>query len=290
LRVRHDEDNGDVAARPSLPPQRQVKKQIMKKWLLHEQMLRNPPTDRMRDVHMLHHTQSVPMLDENSALRDNMPQHNDEQPRLSFSPAASVWGQMGRAWTTDGRNAPCRQSRRGTMLPSSISFSGSPTTLPSLLSRMCHAAARYFVGGEGAWDHVNSCIHHAPDWTCAHDHVLRALARIWNDAGFATNHKRVLSSEGNRRADLEIRNIRVAQQTDLLVDVTLRHNFIGAGQIGLNQGQLRKPDNPDHILESAAADKIRNYRDTHRRNRHVAFLPACMSTSGRIHGELLRLI
>ena len=39
-----------------------------------------------------------------------------------------------------------------------------------------------------------------------------------------------------------------------------------------------------------AADKIRNYRDTHRRNRHVAFLPACMSTSGRIHGELLHLI
>jgi hypothetical protein len=32
-----------------------------KKWLLHEQMLRNPPTDCMLDVHMLHHTQSVSM-------------------------------------------------------------------------------------------------------------------------------------------------------------------------------------------------------------------------------------
>jgi hypothetical protein len=82
----------------------------MQTWTLHEQMLRNPPTDRMRDVHMLHHTQSVPMLDETSALHGNMPQRNDEeggkQPRLSFSPAASVWGQMGRAWTTGGRNAP----------------------------------------------------------------------------------------------------------------------------------------------------------------------------------------
>jgi hypothetical protein len=52
----------------------------------------------MRDVHMLHHTQSVTMIDENSALRVNMPQRNDEesgkQPRLSFSPSASVWGQM----------------------------------------------------------------------------------------------------------------------------------------------------------------------------------------------------
>ena len=63
LRVRQDEDNGEVAARPSLP-QRQVTKHIMQTWTLHEQMLRNSPTDRMRDVHMLHHTQSVPMLDE----------------------------------------------------------------------------------------------------------------------------------------------------------------------------------------------------------------------------------
>ena len=116
------------------------------------------------------------------------------------------------------------------------------------------------------------------------------MERICNDAGFATTHKRVLTNEGNRRADLEIRNIRVAGQTDLLVDVTLRHDFIGAGRDGQTQGQLRNPDNPDHILESAAADKIRNYRDTYRRTRHVAFLPACMSTSGCIHGELLRLI
>ena len=107
LCVRQDEDNGEVAAAPSLPPQRQVTKHIMQTWTLHEQMLRNP--DRMRNVHMLHHTQSVPMLDETSALHGNMPQRNDEeggkQPRLSFSPAASVWGQMGRAWTTGGRNA-----------------------------------------------------------------------------------------------------------------------------------------------------------------------------------------
>ena len=80
------------------------------------------------------------------------------------------------------------------------------------------------MGGEGAWDHINSCLHHASNWTCAHDHVLRALERICND-GFATTRKRVLTSEGNRCADLEIRNIREAQQTNLLVDVTIRHYF-----------------------------------------------------------------
>jgi hypothetical protein len=54
LRVRQDDKN-QVAAGRSLPPQRQVTKQITK-WLLHEHMMRNPPTERMRDVHMLHHT------------------------------------------------------------------------------------------------------------------------------------------------------------------------------------------------------------------------------------------
>jgi hypothetical protein len=82
----------------------------------------------------------------------------------------------------------------------------------------------------------------------------------------------------------------VAGKTDLLIDVTLRHTFIGAGRSGHTQGQLRNPDNPDQILESAAADKIRNYRDPYQRNRQVAFLPACMSTSGRIYGELLPLL
>ena len=226
-----------------------------------------------------------------------MPQHNDEeggkQPRLSFSPAASVCGQMGRAWTTGGRGAPrtteaITENDYVAFFHQFFGLTNNPALAP--FANVPCPCQRYFMGGEGAWDHINSCLHHASNWTCAHDHVLRALERICNDAGFATTHKRVLTSEGNRRADLEIRNIRVAGQTDLLVDVTLRHDFIGAGRDGQTQGQLRNPDNPDHILESAAADKIRNYRDTYRRNRHVAFLPACMSTSGRIHGELLRLI
>ena len=57
--------------------------------------------------------------------------------------------------------------------------------------------------------------------------------------------------------------MRVADKIDLLIDVTIRHDFIGAGRSGLN--------NPDHILESAAADKIRNYRDAYAVNRQVAF-------------------
>jgi hypothetical protein len=103
LRARQVEENGDAAARPSLPAQRQVTKSIMQGWLRHTQILQNP-APRMRDVHLLHLAQSVPMIDENSALRGNMPQRDDEddgkKPRLSFSPASSAWGQTGCSWTS----------------------------------------------------------------------------------------------------------------------------------------------------------------------------------------------
>ena len=74
------------------------------------------------------------------------------------------------------------------------------------------------------------------------------------------------------------------------MDITLRHDFVGAGHNGLNQGQLRNPDNLDKLLDSVAADKIRHYRAPYRQNRHVAFLPVCMTTSGRIHCKFLRLL
>jgi len=108
LGARQVEENGDAAARPSLPAQRQVTKHIMQGWLRHQQILQNPPTTRLRDVHLLHLAQSVPMLDENSALRGNMPHRDDDDggknPRLSFSPASSVWGQMGCPWTSIGHS------------------------------------------------------------------------------------------------------------------------------------------------------------------------------------------
>ena len=201
------------------------------------------------------------------------------------------------------------------MLLSSISSSVSPTTLHCLLSRMCNAlvscmmmilllflqkqnlaSAIYLfgldtlMGGDCAWDHIDSCNRQSANWSIAHEHVLQALELICQAAGYATSRKRVLPSEGNSCADLEVCNIRVAGKTDLLVDFTLRHDFIGAGRSGHTQGQLLNPDNPDRILESASSDKIRTYRDPYQRNLQVAFLPACMSTSGRIHGEFLRLL
>jgi hypothetical protein len=61
------------------------------------------------------------------------------------------------------------------------------------------------------------------------------------------------------------------------------HDFIGAGHTGQNQGQISNPDNPDH-------NSIRNYRDTSPQPARCFLAGVHMSTSGRIHGVLLRLI
>jgi hypothetical protein len=85
---------------------------------------------------------------------------------------------------------------------------------------------------------------------------LRALERICNDlevrnirvAGCDLEVRNIRVAARmlrTSRCDLEVRNIRVAGKTDLLIDVTLRHPFIGAGRSGHTQGQLRHPDNPD---------------------------------------------
>ena len=139
--------------------------------MLHEQMLRNPPTERLRDVHMLHRTQSVTMLDENSALHCHMQQRNDEeggkQPSLSFSPAASVWGKMGSAWTSHRRNQP-RLTETITVedyvafFHQYFGFTNNPVLAP-FANAKCRCK-KYFMGGDGACDHANSCLYHARNW------------------------------------------------------------------------------------------------------------------------------
>jgi hypothetical protein len=50
----------------------------MNHWQKHQLVAANPPSRRMRDVHLLHSTQSVPTIGEGSVLRRNMPLRNDK--------------------------------------------------------------------------------------------------------------------------------------------------------------------------------------------------------------------
>jgi len=59
---------------------------------------------------------------------------------------------------------------------------------------------------------------------------------------------------------------------------------------GARHGAPLNPGRPEPGGGRAAAEKIRLYRSPDARNRAVAFMPACMSTAGRIQSEFLRLL
>jgi len=42
------------------------------------------------------------------------------------------------------------------------------------------------MGGDGAWDHINSCNRHSANWSITHEHVLQALERICQAANYTT--------------------------------------------------------------------------------------------------------
>jgi hypothetical protein len=111
----------------------------------------------MRDVRLLHCTQSVPLLDEHSALRRNMPQRNDEEggktTRISFSTASSVWGLMGRSWASFGCDAPrttatVTEQDYGAFSHQFFGFTNNPALAP--FANAQGPCQRYLMGGDGA--------------------------------------------------------------------------------------------------------------------------------------------
>jgi hypothetical protein len=65
---------------------------------------------------------------------------------------------------------------------------------------------------------------------------------------------------------------------------------ITSGVPDLN-GKLHWPNDMDKSLNEAAADKIRKYRADYNNNTNaISFIPAIVSTSGRIHSEFIRIL
>ena len=54
MQARQDEEEGNAAARASLPPQRHITTRIMQQWPQHQQTADNPPSRRAQQVHQLH--------------------------------------------------------------------------------------------------------------------------------------------------------------------------------------------------------------------------------------------
>jgi hypothetical protein len=101
--------------------------------------------------------------------------------------------------------------------------------------------------------------------------------------------KRVPTSSGNKRGDLEIKRLNVAGTSDIITDVAVVHEFRGGVAQDERHGQPRHP-NPDKVLIDKAVTKVQGnaYGQDylHNHNNLNAFMPLSMSTSDRLPSSL----
>ena len=93
-----------------------------------------------------------------------------------------------------------------------------------------------------------------------------------------------------------VKDFRLAGIRDLIIDVSLRHEFHVSCQNHMRNGEASHAD-ANGELHAAVKAKLDNYQhDYNERNffflneRNFFFLPAVMTTSGRISGDFLGLL
>ena len=82
-------------------------------------------------------------------------------------------------------------------------------SIPHLLQFKDHACTcdRFAIDEYG--DHLHSCTQHAGATTGAHEHILTAVQRLFNQAGYATERKNVPHSRRMKKADLHVKDFRL---------------------------------------------------------------------------------
>ena len=94
------------------------------------------------------------------------------------------------------------------------------------------------------------------NWYCTHELVLSALADIAHAAGYITNRgKRVPTSCGQKRGDLEFERLQVAGTLDLVIDVAMVREIHGSVAQPARHGRPRHP-NPDKVRIDQAVTKV----------------------------------
>jgi hypothetical protein len=141
-------------------------------------------------------------------------------------------------------------------------------------------------------DHLCTCTSHS-GVKKAHDLAVDQLADL-----FRTTHKvktqQMVKIRGQHCGDIELAGY-LANEPDpvpLVLDLRVAHDRVGSSADPALNGHLRYPNNLDQSLNDAAADKIRRYRADYNNNppRGVDFIPAIPSTSGKLHGEFIRIL
>ncbi len=101
-------------------------------------------------------------------------------------------------------------------------------------------------------------------------------------------------SRGQRCGDIELAAYltNAAGPVPLVLDLTIAHERFGSSSDPSINGHSHYSHDLDRPLNEAAADKIRQYHtDYNNRPSHaIACMTVIASTSGRLHGEFVRLL
>ena len=161
---------------------------------------------------------------------------------------------------------------------------------PHTNQRLSLSQRPYDVNG----DRILTCVHHKATRTRCHNHILACIVSLFQQAGFVADTKNVPRIQRPQDkyfvADMFSRTMDIGNLRGVALDVSTVHDFHGSADNPTLNGTLRHQD-LDLALYQRAQVKVDKYREGYAANglRH-AFLPAIVSTSGRIHGELLRLL
>ena len=104
----------------------------------------------------------------------------------------------------------------------------------------------------------------------------------------------MVKGRGQHCGDIEIAGYlaNAAGPVPLVLDLRLAHEHWGSSADPNLNGNLHYPNDEDRSLNEAAAHKIRKYRADYnnRPPNAISFMPAIVSTSGRLHSEFVRLL
>ena len=281
LALTHDslEDGDADVFIPILPPQKRITSQILKHWQPHTDA-RLHASERDKALFKLHNCQridAIPSEDAGEAaqsiLARDMPipaeSVNCDKKKLNYSPMAflSSVSAVGFAQTSfthdDWTSWMC------------LILGLTPPPVVQYVRQQC-SCGRHVIDEFG--DHVISCKKYGQNRADCHRILLKALQSICQRAGYSSEIKNVPTSNGKRRADLFIKHINLAGRQDLILDVSVIHEFHGdvMQDVGRN-GNLRHRDPTSPILlDNKALRKVNLYREDYRRpgrsDRAKAFL------------------
>jgi hypothetical protein len=141
-------------------------------------------------------------------------------------------------------------------------------------------------------DHLNTCTAHSGAKK-THDWMVDQVADFFRSTD-KVKTQYVVESRGQHCGDIELAGYlaNAAGPVSLVLDLRIVHDRMGSSTDPSLNGHSKYPNNLDQSLNDVAADKTRKYRVDYinRPPSAVSFMPAIVSTSGRLHSEFVRLL